>query len=145
MTTRTIYGKYHSVPCKVVITDAQIKEALEAQKYLKACKWDGNLRIYIKPDALYHENRLELLNEITLYLCVEKAFISLCYDGYEGMDYITEMTDINKLPTMWASESFIEGLTGKYSNDIIDKSLLSDEDKENLRHLTIMYKLEESK
>jgi hypothetical protein len=142
--TKTVYGKYHSVPCKFIITDAHIKEAKEAQEHLKKGKWDGNLRIPVKPAAVYHENNLDLLTEIDTFICVDKEFMSLSYDGYEGLDYITEMQDITKLPDLWASESFIDSLTGQYSYDILDKALLSDEDKKNLRHLNIIYKLEES-
>ena len=145
MTTKIIYGKYHSVPCKFVITAAQIKEAKEAMQYLNNCKWQGNLQINIKPDKIYHENAKELLQELNVFIYVDKEFMSLSYDGYEGIDYITEMLDIRKLPKMWASTSFMDNLTNKYGGDIIDKRLLSEEDKENIRHLTILYKLEESK
>ena len=143
--TKTIYGRYHSVACKFVITDEQIAEAKEAMVYLKGCKWDGNLRIAIKPANVYHDNATELLYDIEAFIYVDKEFMSLAYDGYEGVDYITEMHDITTLPDRWASECFIDDLTNEYSYDRIDKRLLSEEDKENLRHLTIMFKLEESK
>jgi hypothetical protein len=142
--TKTIYGRYHSVYCKVIITEEHLNEAQEARAFLKDCKWEGNLRIAVKPASIYHDNALELMHDIQLFLYIDKEFISLCYDGYEGVDYITEMSDIRNLPDIWAAESFIEALTGKYSHDIIDKQYLSDEDKENLRHLAIMYKLEGS-
>jgi hypothetical protein len=144
LTSKLIYGKYHSVPCKFIITEDNIKEAQEAMAYLNGCKWNGYLQVMVKPVKIYHENAKELLSAIEAYLYIEKAFIGLCYDGYEGVEYITDMQDITKLPDIWASDSFLDNLTNKYGGCIIDKRLLSAEDKENLRHITIMYKLEES-
>jgi hypothetical protein len=141
--TKTIYGKYHSVHCKFIITEEQIKEAQEAMKYLKGCKWQGNLQINVKPSVIYHTNK-ELFSEIECYIHVDKEFMSLAYDGYESTEFITEMQDITKLPDIWASDSFMGGLTNRYEHGRIDKRFLSNEDRENLRHLVIMYKLEES-
>lgn len=143
MKTKTIYGKYHSVHCKFIITEEQIKEAQDAMEYLRGCKWQGNLQIKVKPAKIYHDGP-ELFADMDCYIYVDKEFMSLSYDGYEGVEYITEMQDITKLPPIYASDAFMDGLTGKYSHGIIDKRYLSDEDKENLRHLTIMYRLEES-
>jgi len=143
--TKTIYGKFHSVPCKFIITEEQIAEAYEAMEYLKACKWTGYLAISIKPNKVYHENKQDLLYDIDAFIYVDKETMSLCYDGYEGIEYMTEMHSIPNLSDIWASESFLEGLTNRDGYGKIDKRLLLKEDKENLRHLTIMYKLEESK
>jgi hypothetical protein len=142
--TKIIYGHYHSVPCKFIVTNEQIQESEEAQKFLKSRKWDGLLRIYVKPVRIYKDDK-GLYSDIIVYLEIDRTGIRLAYDGYEVVDYITEMQDIRKLSDIWAGSLFKDGFSNKEKHWRIDKRFMSKEDKENLRHLVILQVLEDSK